>query len=169
MAAKRRYNPHPHPQLAKVKAQEKLEPAAATGAPKAPTPNAVGCLWGAGITASQEQTCKTGTFLISCLLSLFCYNIEAVGSWEPSGSLGEIFLSWCRQALSWLGPIICFSCMRAQPVRTYMNVRKSFGNSLFTGLDPNYSWLLSSSKRLRSSHLSSETIGEAEREGCSYL
>lgn len=40
-------------QLAKVKAQEKLEPAAATGAPKAPIPNAVGCLCGAGITASK--------------------------------------------------------------------------------------------------------------------
>lgn len=92
-----------------------------------------------------------------------------MGRWGPSGSLGEILLSWCRLALSWLGLIICFICMHAQPVRTYMNVRKSFGNSLFTGLDPDYGWLLSSGKRLRSSHLSSETIGEAEREDCSYL
>lgn len=117
----------------------------------------------------SEQTCKTRTFPISCVLSLFRCNIKGLGSWGPSGSLGEILLSWCWRTLSWLGRIVCFTCMHAQPVRTYMNVCKSFGNNLVTSLEPDYGWLLSSGKRLRSSRLTSETIGDAEREDCSYL
>lgn len=165
MAAKRRYNTHPA--AGEGKSPGKIGASSSHRCSKGPNSQRSRMpLRGRHLS---EQTCKTRTFPISCVVSLFRCNIKGLGSWGPSGSLGEILLSWCWQTLSWLGRIVCFTCMHAQPVRTYMNVCKSFGNSLVTSLEPDYGWLLSSGKRLRSSRLTSETIGDAEREDCSYL
>lgn len=64
---------------------------------------------------------------ILCLLSRFCCNIKGVGSGEGvcNGSFGWDFTFLGLTGSLLIGLILCLICMHTQPVRAYLNVRKS--------------------------------------------